>query len=103
MYILYIYYIYIIYILYIYILYILYIYIYYIYIYIVENNCRPTREKELSASYWYWHTVCIFHRRLQNGVVSSGWKVKYILKWILNFLKDSPVGGVVYKRLQKPI
>ena len=42
------------------------------------------------------HTV---HRSLQNGIVSSGWKVEYILNWMWNLLKESPAGRKVYERI----
>ena len=47
------------------------------------------------------HTDCILHRSLQNGVVFSGWKIEYILKWIWNLLKSSPFGGENHKKFTK--
>ena len=44
------------------------------------------------------HTV---HRSLQNGIVSSGWKVEYILNWMWNLLKESPARREVYERITK--
>ena len=41
------------------------------------------------------------HRNLQNEVSCSGWKIKYILKWVWNFLKDRPARREVYEKFTK--
>ena len=41
------------------------------------------------------------HRNLQNELFCSGWKIKYILKWVWNFLKDRPARREVYEKFTK--
>ena len=44
------------------------------------------------------HTV---HRSLKIGLVSSGFKIEYILKWIWNLLKDTSAGRKGYEKVAK--
>ena len=42
------------------------------------------------------HTI---HGSLKNGIISSGWKVDGVLRWIWNLLKESPVRREIYEKI----
>ena len=43
--------------------------------------------------------LCTIHGSLENGIISSGWKIDGASRWMWNLLKESPARREIYEKI----